>query len=112
GVEVLAEESRLKSDKRTRSKPAPVPPHSPATPAALAVLPDDELLNAVQRQTFRFFWEGSHPGSGLAPDRRRIREHAGHDKVAIGGSGFGVMALIVAAERGWVSRDAAVERLG
>ena len=37
-------------------------------PAALAELPDEALLEQVQRQTFRFFWEGAHPGSGLAPD--------------------------------------------
>ena len=81
------------------------------SPAALAALPDEALLDAVQRQTFRFFWEGSHPLSGLAPDRRTTREEPVDDLVAIGGSGFGVMALIVAVERGWVTREAAVERL-
>ena len=29
------------------------------SPAELAALPDEELIDAVQRQTFRFFWEGS-----------------------------------------------------
>ena len=81
------------------------------TPAALAALDDEALIDAVQRQTFRFFWEGAHPASGLAPDRRTTRDEPVDDLVAIGGSGFGVMALIVAAERGWVTRDAAVERL-
>jgi hypothetical protein len=81
-------------------------------PAALAALPDDALIEAVQRQTFRFFWEGAHPASGLAPDRRTTRVQEVDDLVAIGGSGFGVMALIVAVERGWVTREAAVERLG
>jgi hypothetical protein len=33
------------------------------------------------------------------------------DLVTIGGSGFGIMAIIVAAERGWITRDMAVERL-
>lgn len=82
------------------------------SPAALAMLPDEALIEVVQRQTFRFFWEGSHPVSGLAPDRRTLSTQAVEDQVAIGGSGFGVMALIVAVERGWVTRDAAVERLG
>ncbi len=80
-------------------------------PAKLAALPDDALLEIVQRQTFRYFWQGAHPVSGLAFDRRASRKRAG-DTVAIGGSGFGVMALIVAAERGWVTRAAALERLG
>jgi len=82
------------------------------TPAELALLDDEALIDAVQRQTFRFFWEGSHPASGLAPDRRTTRDEPADDLAAIGGTGFGVMALIVATERGWVTRDAAVDRLG
>jgi hypothetical protein len=74
-------------------------------------LTDDELLDLVQRQTFRFFWEGAHPVSGLARDRTKTDADPDDDLVAIGGSGFGVMAIIVAAERGWISRAAAVERL-
>jgi hypothetical protein len=80
--------------------------------ASLASLPDEQLLEIVQRQTFNFFWDGAHPASGLAPDRCTTRDNAPDDKVAIGGSGFGVMAIIVAVERGWITRDAAVERLG
>lgn len=82
------------------------------SPAALAALPDDELLEAVQRQTFRFFWEGAHPLCGLAPDRLKTRASPTEDLVAVGGSGFGIMAIIVGVERGWVSRAAAVARLG
>ena len=75
-------------------------------------MPDGALLEHVQRQTFRYFWEGAHPESGLAPDRRTTREEdAVGDLVTSGGSGFGVMALIVAVARGWVSREAALERL-
>ena len=80
---------------------------------ALAALPDDELLDAVQRQTFRYFWDAAHPDSGLAFDRRTSGRRADTDApISIGGSGFGVMALIVAVERGWVTRAAALERLG
>jgi hypothetical protein len=78
----------------------------------LAALPDAELIEQVARQTFRFFWEGAHPASGLAPDRCPPREGSADNLVAIGGSGFGVMALLVAIERGWVTREAALERLG
>ncbi len=82
--------------------------------ASLATLPEDELLEVVQRRTFGFFWEGAHTASGLALDRCPARANApeGDDKAAVGGSGFGIMALIVAVERGWVTREAAVERLG
>jgi hypothetical protein len=78
-------------------------------------LADDALLEIVQRQTFRYFWEGAHPVSGLAFDRRTSgtsADDAAEDPVTIGGSGFGVMTLIVATERGWIERAAALERLG
>jgi len=77
----------------------------------LAGLSDEALIDAVQRQTFEFFWHGAHPVSGLAPDRRTTRDEPVDDLVAIGGSGFGVMAIIVAVERGWVTRDAGVARI-
>ena len=80
-------------------------------PRALAALPDDELLDAVQRRTFRFFWEGAQPNSGLARDRIPVGPPDREDLIATGGSGFGVMALIVAVERGWVSREEALARL-
>jgi hypothetical protein len=81
-------------------------------PAALAELPDDALLEQVQRQTFRYFWEGAHSLSALAPDGIPGRSHHPPDLVAVGGSGFGIMAILVAVERGWVAREAALDRLG
>ena len=80
-------------------------------PAQLASLADEALLDEVQRQTWRFFWEGAHPVSGLAPDRRTRHGPDQDELVALGGSGFGIMALLVASERGWVAREAALERL-
>lgn len=102
----------------TASKP-PTPRPRKAThkrpkslsPKALAALPDAQLLEQVQRQTFCFFWEGADPATALAPDRRMTRDTPPDDLVTIGGSGFGVMSIIVAVERGWVSRAAALERL-
>ncbi len=80
--------------------------------AVLAALPDDALIDAIQRQTFNFFLEASHPLSALAPDRVPSRKGHPPDLVTTGGSGFGVMALIVATERGWISRSDALDRLG
>src|SRR5688572_3349534 len=97
--------------KRSRSRKARSAT-SARDPVKIAQLPDDELLDIVQRQTFRYFWEGAHPVSGLAFDRRTSGMRADEsDPVTIGGSGFGVMTLIVAAERGWITRDAALDRL-
>ncbi len=86
--------------------------HMTTADAAGTDLDNDALLEVVQRQTFRFFWEGAHPVSGLARDRQKTTGDPVNDLVAIGGSGFGIMAIVVAVERSWVSRDDAVGRLG
>lgn len=73
-------------------------------------LSDSVLLDLVQKQTFRYFWDFAHPVSGLAKERsNQFGERA--DEVTIGGTGFGVMAIIVATERKWITRDSAVARL-
>ncbi len=72
---------------------------------------DAELLDEVQRRTFGFFWDFAHPVSGLARDRARDDADPGDDVAAIGGTGFGVMAIVVAVERGWITRAEALERL-
>ena len=67
---------------------------------------DDELLTLVQRQTFKYFWDYAHPACGLT------RERLGSDEtVTTGGSGFGIMTMPVAVERGFVTRTEAADRL-
>ena len=73
-------------------------------------LSDEQLLDLLQRQTFRYFWEGAHPHSGLAFDRSHRRADDPDTPVSIAGSGFGAMAVIVGCERGWVSREQALAR--
>jgi hypothetical protein len=75
------------------------------------VLSDTALLDFVQKKTFLYFWDGAHPASGLARDHIDVRSLQENDIVAIGGSGFGAMAVIVAAERGWITRGEALMRL-
>jgi len=68
-------------------------------------LSDGALLDRVQRQTLRYFVDFAHPVSGLA--RERSNPVAGYDyrdTVTTGGTGFGVMALIAGAARGFVTR--------
>jgi hypothetical protein len=74
-------------------------------------LDDAALLDLVQRQTFRYFWDFSHPASGLARERSNAAFGYGQEVVTTGGSGFGVMAIVIAAERGWISRRDAVSHL-
>ncbi|WP_352844433.1 hypothetical protein [Mesorhizobium sp. M0199] len=84
---------------------------APDFPANVRELDDEALLDIVQRQTARYFWEGAHPVSGLARDRQKTTGAPANDLAAIGGSGFGIMAIIVAVERGWIDSTAALCRL-
>lgn len=67
---------------------------------------DEELLTMVQEAAFRYFWDGAEPESGLGleniPGRRNM--------IATGASGFGMMGMIAGVERGFITRQEAVER--
>ncbi len=75
-------------------------------------LTDEELLDLTQRETFRYFWDYAESASGAA----RERYHPGDPSldahvVATGGTGFGLMSILVGIEREFVSRTEAVERI-
>ncbi len=74
-------------------------------------LSDSALLDEVQRQTFRYFWDFAHPVSGMARERSNKAYNYGAEVVTTGGTGFGVMATVVATERGWITRDSAARHL-
>ncbi|MDP9040721.1 MAG: beta-glucosidase, partial [Bacteroidota bacterium] len=74
-------------------------------------LSDSALLDLVQKQTFKYFWDFAHPVSGLARERSNTTPAYGNEVVTLGGSGFGIMAIIVATERHWIQRDTAVKHL-
>lgn len=69
-------------------------------------LSTDELLTLVQRQTFRYFWDFAHPVSGLARER-----NISGDVVTSGGSGMGVMAILVGVHRGFITRAAGLAQV-
>jgi hypothetical protein len=71
-------------------------------------LSDDELLDRVQRQTLRYFWDFAHPDCGMARERSNVVAGSRYDLdcVTTGGTGFGIMALIAGADRGFLPRDA------
>lgn len=74
-------------------------------------LSDSALLDVVQRQTFRYFWDFAHPVSGMARERSNVAYDYGDEVVTSGGTGFGIMAAVVAVNRGWISRDTATRFL-
>ncbi|MEE1962693.1 glucoamylase family protein [Allomuricauda taeanensis] len=74
---------------------------------------DEALMDSVQYQTFNYFWEGAEPVSGLARERFHMdNEYPNHDKdiITTGGSGFGLMAILVGVERKFITREQALER--
>jgi hypothetical protein len=70
------------------------------------IISDDALLTLVEQQTFKYFYDFAHPASGMARER-----NSSGDLVTLGGSGFGVMALIVGIERGFITRSQGLDRL-
>jgi hypothetical protein len=72
---------------------------------------DIALLDEVQRRTLGYFWDFAHPVSFMARDRSTSDDDPGNDICTTGGTGMGVMAIIVGVERGWIPRDAALDRL-
>ncbi|MDC6350794.1 glucoamylase family protein [Zeaxanthinibacter sp. PT1] len=75
---------------------------------------ETQLLDTVQYQTFNYFWDGAEPNSGLARERIHMDSiYPTHDRniITIGGSGFGLMAILVGVERGFITREQAMERL-
>jgi hypothetical protein len=79
---------------------------TPDSPPKFPVISDEELLTKVQQQTFRYFYDFAHPASGMARER-----NTSGDLVTSGGSGFGIMSLIVGMERGFITREQGLTRL-
>lgn len=72
---------------------------------------DTALVDLVQKQTLRYFWDFAHPVSGLARERSNETMNYGRKVVTTGGTGFGVMAIVVGVNRGWIARDTAARFL-
>lgn len=63
-------------------------------------------LDRLQRDAFSYMWDHAYP-SGLAFENNRYAD----GPATTGGTGFGIAAMVVATERGWIGRQAAVDRL-
>jgi hypothetical protein len=74
---------------------------------------DEKIFTDVQRRTFQYFWDGAEPTSGLARERFHVDNvYPQNDKMVVtsGGGGFGVMAILVGIERGFITRQQGIER--
>jgi len=76
------------------------------------VISDVELLDLTQKETFKYFWDFAETTSGCARERYHPENPAfDSNTVAIGGTGFGLMSILVGMERNFISRTEGIERL-
>ncbi len=76
------------------------------------ILNDEELLDLTQRETFKYFWDFAEVNSGGARERYHPNEPTRDQYVvATGGTGFGLMGMLVGMERGFITREEGIERL-
>ncbi len=86
----------------------------PVTQKASTLISNDSLLTLVEYRTFQYFWDGAEPTSGAARERFHTdNDYPDNDKniVTSGGTGFGVMAILVGIERKFITREEGLERL-
>jgi hypothetical protein len=67
---------------------------------------NDEFLDYVQHTCFYYFWYTANPANGLVPDRSTPGSAC-----SIAAVGFGLTAIGIAADHGWITRSQAVARV-
>ena len=75
-----------------------------AVPHAFAS--DDEFLEYVQQTSFDYFWYLANPSNGLVPDRSTTTSPC-----SIAAVGFGLTAIGIGIDHGWISRTRGVARV-
>lgn len=65
---------------------------------------DEDFLDLVSRRTFNYFVESANDATGLVLDRATFL-----DLATVAGTGFGLAALVIGTERGWITRSDAEE---
>jgi hypothetical protein len=76
---------------------------------------DRAFIEDLEHRSFLFFWEQSDRGTGLVRDRARDNGNRvsgdGRDIASIAATGFGLSAICIGAERGWISKEQAAEQV-
>lgn len=81
-------------------------------PPAGQTMTDNEILDLVQKDAIKYFWNYAEPNSKLARERYHTDDPSNDAQiVTTGGSGFGLMTILVGIERGFVPRGEAINRL-
>ena len=72
---------------------------------------DEAFLEDLQKRCFQYFWEQAPPETGLVADRAPADGSEKFDVASIAATGFGLTAICIADERGWVEHDEAYQRV-
>ena len=72
---------------------------------------DEQFLNEVENASFLFFWEQGNPRTGMVKDRSNVHTERPGDASSIAATGFGLSALAIGAQRGFIPAGAALERV-
>ena len=72
---------------------------------------DDQFLNDVEAASFLFFWEQQSPKTGMIKDRCNVNAPRPNDAASIAATGFGLTALCIGAQRGFIATSEALERV-
>jgi hypothetical protein len=72
---------------------------------------DEVLLEAMEKANFRYFWEQANPYTGIVRDRCNATTPDKSDLGSIAATGFGLTALCIGDERGYVAHQAARDRV-
>ncbi len=89
-----------------------ISPPPPVEPPISTVYTDAQIINMVQKDVTKYFWDYAEVNSKLARERYHT-DNPGLDAsvISTGGSGFGLMTILVAIKNGNVLRSEAVSRL-
>ncbi len=83
----------------------------PELPAFSLSPEDDQFLNDLESANFLFFWEQASPKTGMVKDRCNIHANDQETVASIAATGFGLTALCIGEQRGFISKAAALERV-
>jgi len=72
---------------------------------------DDQFLNELEVASIQFFWEQGNSKTGMVKDRCNVHQERPGDAASIAATGFGLTALCIGDQRGFIPTSAALERV-
>ncbi len=95
----------LQADVNGQSRPVTPPANKPLAKQ------DDQFLEDLEQANFGFFWEQASPQTGLVKDRCNVRGPDNTVVASIAATGFGLTAVCIGHQRGYISFSQAHQRV-